>query len=206
MDICQTIWPAASIVCVLSVLCVNGQLYPSLSATRVFLYSACPIGPAWLICQAVCWPPLRTVRYSGLALLVQERLICRAAPPDVFLFVHPRRASRVQPTECSQLTSQYGWWMLRILSFFFLFLCPTFVTVLISLSPSTSLSLNLLLDFNGGNWRAELWFASKIVARSATCQRDLSRDNNTTMIKRLCVCVLVGCVKESTNNQSTKVN
>lgn len=55
-----------------------------LSATCVFSYSLCPIGLRWLICQAVCWPPLPSLCHQSPIPVVQGWLICQAMSPDIF--------------------------------------------------------------------------------------------------------------------------
>ena len=150
---------------------------PRLSATCVSLYSLRPVGQGWLICQAVCWPPLRSFHRSGPIPVVKgttgvssrSRAVCQL--------------------------SQYGWRMRYILSVFCLFLLSQFPSPLPP-QPSQCLSLSLVSDWR--NWHAELGFVSDIVAGSATCQRNLSRHFNTCrdfldFILSACVCV---CARE----------
>lgn len=52
------------------------------ATTCIVLYSLHPTGLGWLMCQAVCWSPLRSLCHSGLLPVVPGWLICQAAPPD----------------------------------------------------------------------------------------------------------------------------
>lgn len=102
---------------------------PRLSATCVSLYSLRPIGQGWLICQAVCWPPLRSLHRSGPIPVVEgttgvssrSRAVCQL--------------------------SQYRWQMHYILSVFCLFLLSWFLS---PLPPQPSQCLNLFLTEGTG--------------------------------------------------------
>lgn len=157
-----------------------------LSATCVFLCS-CPIGLGWPICQAVCWPPLRSLQHWGPISMVLRWLICQTVPAASFS--SPCWAS------CEQLNrSSAGLYvnfhnkvdkciLLYILCVFFLlyifFFDSLFIALIslssIFLSPLPSQSLNVLLVFDWRTWHAELWYVLNLVASSATCQRQDKR-------------------------------
>ena len=174
-----------------------------LSATCVSLYSVRPTGLGWLICQAVCWPPLRSLHYLGLipVVLKDDWFVKQFLQPS---FLAPCRASCDQLSRLSgelyvnfhNMDDECSIFSLFSFSFFVFSLAPVFI-VLISLSsfvlpPSPTRSLNLLLVFDGRNWHTELWFVSEIVASSATCHRNLSRHINTGKDFLDCICLCKG--------------
>jgi len=112
-----------------------------------------PIGLSWLICQAVCWPPLGSLRYSGLIPVILVWLMCQAVPPAVSFCTLQGLLWPVEQTFWKVVChlSQYGWWMLYISfcflsSFFFfesIFYCVGF---LLSIAISVSKSLKFLTE------------------------------------------------------------
>lgn len=153
-----------------------------LSATCVFLYSSCPVGLEWLICQAVCC-------HWGSIPVVQGWLICQAVPLAIFFFFFfaPCWSS------CEQLNRLSGGlyvtfhnkddkcYIFSMFSLFFIsfslapfFYCLDFSLLFLALSPAISVSESLI-SFWLKELHAELWFDSDVVASAATCQRNLSR-------------------------------
>lgn len=148
---------------------------PCLSATCVSLYSARPTGLRWLIRQAVCWAPLRSLRYSGLipVVLKDDWFVKQFLQPS---FLAPCRAS------CDQLSRLSGelyvnfhnmddeCYIFSLFSFFFFyvfffgsrFYCLDFPLLFLPLSLANPVSESLI-----SFWRKELAYRVMICLRNS---------------------------------------